>query len=265
MERSLYSGDWKIRIIDEAKLRGYSPRTISTYLFHIDKYLRSGRQPRDYLLHLIEKKKADETVRNVGFAIRFYLRVIGLQAEFDFPNVKREKRLPVILSRKEIDRLIMAATNVKHRLMIQMAYSTGMRASELINLAWEDIDFQRNAVHIKRAKGKKDRLVMLSPKVKKALKALCEARKGCVFIPKTGRKYTLRSIQQIIGNAARKAGITKRISPHTLRHSFATHLLERGTDIRHIRDLLGHKDISTTLIYTRISNKDLLRIKSPLD
>ena len=265
MEKSLICGDWKIKLENEAKLRGFSPRTIQNYLHHIERYLGSKKTPREYLLFLIDKKQADETIRNTGFAIKFYLQVMGLKGDFVIPNLKREKKLPVILSRIEIDQMILATKNVNHRLIIQMMYATGMRASELINLKWQDIDFHRNTIHITLAKGKKDRIVMLSPKIKKGLKSLCEEKTGQVFISNRNKKYTLRTIEKIVDNARVKAGIKKKISPHSLRHSFATHLLENGTDIRYIRDLLGHSDISTTLIYTKVSTKNIRNIKSPLD
>ncbi len=265
MKISTDKGDWVNKVEDEARLRGYSPRTISNYMHHIGKYLRFGTTPREYLLHLIEEKKADETIRNTGFAIRFYLQVMGLEDDFGFPNLKREKKLPVVLSKKEIGRMVLATMNVNHRLIIQMAYATGMRASELIDLRWQDIDFQRNTIHIRRAKGKKDRIVMLSPKIKKGLRSLSEEKAGYVFVSGRQKKYSLRAVQKIVDNARKKAGIKKKITPHSLRHSFATHLLERGIDIRYIKELLGHSDISTTLVYTKVSNRDLSRIKSPID
>jgi len=123
--------------------------TISNYTHHIGKYLESGKSPEAYLLSLIELKKADETIRNTGFAIRFYLKVMGLADELDFPNLKREIKLPIVLSRKEIEKMIFETKNMNHRLIIMMAYATGMRVSELINLKWEDIDFQRIIIHIK--------------------------------------------------------------------------------------------------------------------
>ena len=132
-------------------------------------------------------------------------------------------------------------------------------------MKWEDIDFNRNLIHLKRAKGKKDRIVMLSQKVKEGLESLSQEKQGYVFQTNRNGKYTQRTIQKIIEHTAKKAGINKKITPHTLRHSFATHLLENGTDLRYIRDLLGHSDISTTLIYTKVSNKDISKIKSPLD
>jgi len=258
-------------ITDECKLKGYSPKTIKSYIHHVKKYSESGKQPRDYLLSLINKGSSGETVRSASFAIKFYLNTIKkdsseIQDILDnLPNLKREKKLPVILSKEEIESLISATKNVNHRLIIQIGYSAGLRISEIINLKWEDIDFDRNLIHVKRSKGKKDRIVMLSQKVKESLMNLTPNKEGHVFLTNRDGKYTQRTIQKIIENAAMKAGIRKSITPHTLRHSFATHLLENGTDIRYIRDLLGHSDISTTLIYTKVSNKDLSKIKSPLD
>jgi len=155
-------------------------------------------------------------------------------------------------------------TNINHRLIIQTAYSSGLRASEIINLKWQDIDFDRNIIHVKRAKGKKDRIVMLSEKVKEGLKAIPK-KSDYVFITNRNGKYSQRAIQKIIENAAKRAGIKKKITPHTLRHSFATHLLESGTDISHIKELLGHANISTTNIYTKVSRNRIAKIKSPLD
>ncbi|MBD3314050.1 tyrosine-type recombinase/integrase [Candidatus Woesearchaeota archaeon] len=266
MEKRVDCGDWKKLIDTEAKLRGYSPKTIKTYLFHVGKFIDSGLGPKEYIFSLIDKGFKDESVRGAGFAIKFFLRLKGEELVLkDMPNVKREKKLPVILSRQEIEKMILSTNNLNHRVMIQTAYSAGLRLSEIINLRWGDVDFGRNIIHVKRAKGKKDRIVMLSPKVKKGLKSLGKENEGIIFRSNRGTGYTPRSIQVIIKGAARNAGINKKVTPHTLRHSFATHLLERGIDIRYIRDLLGHSDMHTTLIYTRISSKDISGIKSPLD
>jgi len=258
-------------VIQECKLKGYSPKTVESYLYHIKRFAASGKQPREYLLGLIDKKASDETVRSACFAIKFYLNAIKkdsaeMQGILDnLPNVKREKKLPVILSKEEIKKLISATKNINHRLIIQIGYSAGLRVSEIINLRWEDVDFDRNLIHLRKAKGKKDRIVMLSQKLKEGLSALSASRHGYVFLTNRNGKYTDRTVQKIIENAAAKAGIRKHITPHTLRHSFATHLLENGTDIRYIRDLLGHSNISTTLIYTKVSNRNIRNIKSPLD
>ena len=258
-------------VVQECKLRGYSQKTINNYLHHIKKFVFSGKQPRDFLFELIAKNNSEETVRSAGFAIKFYLNTIkkdSLETQGilkNLPNFKREKKLPVILSKEEIEMLISATKNINHRLIIQIGYSAGLRVSEIINLKWQDIDFDRNLIHLKRAKGKKDRIVMLSLKVKNSLMNLTLKKEGYVFLTNRNSKYTQRTIQKIIENAVKKAGIIKNITPHTLRHSFATHLLENGTDIRYIRDLLGHSNISTTLIYTKVSNKNIRNIKSPLD
>ena len=258
-------------IVQECKLRGYSQKTIDSYLYHNKRFALSKKSPRDFLLTLIEKGDSDETVRSASFAIKFYLNTIKkdnseIQNILDsLPSIKREKKLPVILSKEEIESLISATKNINHRLIIQIGYSAGLRISEIINLKWQDIDFDRNLIHLKRAKGKKDRIVMLSLKVKDGLMNLTPDKEGYVFLTNRGGKYTQRTIQKIIENAATKVGIRKSITPHTLRHSFATHLLENGTDIRYIRDLLFHSYINTTLIYTKVSNKNISKIKSPLD
>lgn len=263
--------DAELIVAQECKLKGYSNKTIETYLHHIRHFITSKKQPREYLLMLIDKGSSDETVRSAGFAIKFYLKAIKkdsseIQNVLDnLPNVKREKKLPVILSKEEIEKLTFATKNINHRLIIQIGYSSGLRVSEIISLKWEDIDFDRNIIHLKKAKGKKDRVVMLSQKVKAGLLNLSASKQGYVFLTNRNGKYTDRTIQKIIENATLKAGIQKNVTPHTLRHSFATHLLENGTDIRYIRDLLGHSDISTTLIYTKVSNRNIHNIKSPLD
>ncbi|MDD3263650.1 MAG: tyrosine-type recombinase/integrase [Candidatus Nanoarchaeia archaeon] len=258
-------------ITQECKLKGYSQKTIDNYLYYIKKFLNSKKTPRNFLLQLINKNNSDNTIRSAGFAIKFYLNTIKKNnSEIqnilnNLPNLKKEKKLPIILSKEEIESLISSTKNINHRLIIQIGYSAGLRISEIINLKWQDIDFDRNLIHLKKAKGKKDRIVMLSLKVKDSLMSLTKQKEGYVFLTNRNTKYTSRTIQKIIKNASIKVGIRKSITPHSLRHSFATHLLENGTDIRYIRDLLGHSDISTTLIYTKVSNKNICKIKSPLD
>lgn len=257
-------------ITQECKLRGYSSKTIRNYVHHIKKFEESGKTPRNFLLYLIEKKKSDETIRSAGFAIKFYLQILKKNNTSientlkNLPNLKREKKLPVILSKNEIERMVKVTKNINHRLIILIGYSAGLRLSEIINLKWQDIDFEREIIHIHQSKGKKDRIVMLSKRVKQELEMI-EQTASYVCISNRGKKYTERTIQEIITTAANKANIRKRVTPHTLRHSFATHLLEAGTDLRYIKNLLGHSDISTTLIYTKVSKRDISKIKSPID
>ena len=264
--------NWKEGLIKELKIRGYSRKTVKSYLFHVDKFILSGLEPKEFLLSMVERQKSKSMIRVAGFAVKFYLRHVknknnqSINEEINkILNAKMDKKLPEILSKKEIEEMVFVTKNVKHRLIMQILYAAGLRASELIHLQWRDIDFSRNTIHLKLAKGAKDRIVMLSPKIKKSLLALTNNREGIVFVSGRGGHYSLASIEKIVKNAARKARIKKKVTPHSLRHSFATHLLERGTDIRHIRDLLGHARIETTMIYTRVSNRDLIKIKSPLD
>jgi integrase/recombinase XerD len=265
VKRDVRNGDWERIVENECKLRGYSARTIKGYVYQIRQFLKSGKCLEDYLVWMVDKGYMDESVRTAGFAAKFYLRAIGEEDKILVPNIKREKRLPVVLSKNEIDAMILSTTNLKHRLIIMVGYGAGLRVSEIVNLKWADIDFRRNVIHVKAAKGKKDRIVMLSPKLEKGLKSLGTGTNGCVFRSARNKKYAIRTVEAIVANASKKAGISKKVTPHTLRHSFATHLLERGTDMRHIQKLLGHADVSTTMIYTKVSAKDICRIKSPLD
>jgi integrase/recombinase XerD len=208
--------EFEVIITQECKLKGYSQKTIDNYLYHIKKFIESKKNPRQYLLSLIEKGKSDETVRLTGFAIKFYFKALKKEelGEIkglldDLPNVKREKKLPVILSKEEIEKLVISTTNIIHRLIIQTGYSSGLRLSEIINLKWEDIDFERNVIHLKCAKGKKDRVVMLAQKVKDGLQTLNQDSKY-VFVTSRGGKYYPRTIQQMIENVSFKAGIKKK-------------------------------------------------------
>jgi len=149
--------------------------------------------------------------------------------------------------------------NIKHKLVLMFLYYVGLRLSEVINLRWENLDFDRKIIHIKKAKGEKERIVFLHKKLEELLREI-GIKDSLVFISERGNKYNKRTIQQIVKNAARKTGIKKKVSPHTLRHSFATHLLEAGADIRYIQQLLGHKSLQTTQIYTHVANKDITKL-----
>jgi len=271
MNKALFDANWKELLLNELKLKGYSKKTVSAYVFHVSKFIESGLNPREFLLKLINKGKSKETVRVTGFAIKFYLSIKSKQNKEinniieKIPNLKRDKKLPIILSKKEIENMIISTKNFGHRTMIILMYSSGMRASEIINLKWPDIDFNRNIIHIKLAKGNKDRIVMLSPKIKKNLIRLDIEKKGHVFKTNRNNKYSLRTIELIVKKAAEKAGIKKKVTPHSLRHSFATHLLEHGIDTRYIQKLLGHSNVRTTMVYTNVSKRDISKIKSPID
>jgi site-specific recombinase XerD len=263
-KKDLFGPNWENKLISALKLRGYSRKTISAYTYWVSKFKRSGKEFEPFLISLSDNGLSSSSIRQAGFAVKFYLNLIGKDSS-EIPNYKKDKKLPVILSKKEINNMILSTNNFMYRVIIQTMYGAGLRLSEVINLRWKDIDFQRNLIHIKSAKGKKDRIAMLSPKLKKNLIKLSLKKTGLIFVNSRNQKYNPRTIQSIISKSAKLAGINKKVTPHTLRHSFATHLLENGTDIRYIKDLLGHSSIRTTMIYTHVSNKNISRIKSPLD
>jgi len=205
-------------------------------------------------------------MKHVIASIRYlYLKVLHKQVpESLFIKLKKPNILPVILSKKEIINVI---KNFKHKTILFLIYSAGLRNGELLNLKIGDIDSDAMKIHIRQAKGKKDRYVMLSEKALKLLREYYKLYKPkeFVFEGQKGGKYSSKSVQNIFKTAVKKTGIKKKASVHSLRHSFATHLLDDGTDIRYIQELLGHKRLETTQIYTHISSYSINKIKSPAD
>ncbi len=250
------------RLIEELKLRKYSYRTGKAYVYIVKNFLRSGLPPRDFLLKYYSDK-SKSTIRQAYFALKFFYRNV-LHERFDeeIPLANKKERLPVVLSRDEVKRIIYGTQNLKHRLVLMFLYYAGMRLNEVRNIRWEDVDFEREIIHIKVAKGDKDRVVFLHPNLKNTLEIYGKKQMGYIFISQRGKKYSPKSIQLIVKNAAKRAKINKNVTPHTLRHSFATHLLEGGADIRYIQQLLGHKHIKTTQIYTHVANKDIKNLAS---
>jgi integrase/recombinase XerD len=201
-------------------------------------------------------------------SIKQYLRFQDIDIEItEIRRPKREKKLPVILSMDEVQRIINSAWHLKHKTLLSLVYSGGFRISEALNLKIEDIDSDRMLIHIKSAKGKKDRYTLLSQKVLLLLREyyLVYQPKIYLFNGETGGQYNSRSAQQALKNAVARAGIRKRVTMHCLRHSFATHLLEHGTDIRYIQNLLGHSSPKTTMIYTHVSETSMQNIRNPFD
>lgn len=251
--------DNKINIkVREMKLKGFSRQTIRSYVFHYSKFKASGLPRDDYILSLIEKGFASSSVRLASSAIQFFT---GFRNKVFIP--KKEMRLPVVLSKHEIIKMINSLNNMKHRLVVALLYSSGLRLSELVNLRFSDINMIDNTIHIRNAKGKKDRITVLSKKTKAMIKKYLPGENYLFEL--NGKKYSFKSVQEVVRKAAKLAGIKKRVTPHTLRHSFATHLLEDGVDIRYIQKLLGHSRLQTTQIYTHVAKSDLKRIKSPFD
>ena len=243
---------------DEMVLRGFTRATRESYSGNVRRFLRSGLSPRQYLIRN-SGKWSRSTVRSVYFSLSFlYRRVLKKKFEEDLPLVKRKGKLPVVLNRDEVRRMIDGTMNLKHRALLMTLYYGGLRLNEARTLEWKDVDFQRDLIHLKKTKGGNERIVFLHEELKESLSLLMGSSNGkLVFVSgRTKRKYSSRSIQLIVRDAARRAKILKDVSPHTLRHSFATHLLEGGVNILTIQKLLGHRNLKTTSVYTHVSCPD---------
>ncbi|MEO7983174.1 MAG: tyrosine-type recombinase/integrase [Bacteroidota bacterium] len=267
----------------QLKLKAYSPSTIKTYLNEMAGLLQlinnipaddlTPEHLRRYLVYCYEKLKLTEnTLHSRINAMKFYFeQVLGREKFFwDIPRPKKRDLLPKIFNQDEIASIINSVTNKKHKTMLMLAYSAGLRVSEVVALKTHNIDSKRMTIFISQAKGKKDRIVSLSPVLLVMLRdyALkCKPDKnGYLFEGMSkGTSYSTRSLQEVLQAAKKKAGIMRPGSIHSLRHSFATHLIEKGTDVTMIQKLLGHNDLKTTMRYLHTSNKDLLKIISPLD
>ncbi len=247
------------RLIEEIKLRKYSFQTGKAYIAVVNAFLKSGQNPREFLLG--QSDRSSSTMRSVYFALQFFYRNV-LHETFDgqIPLAKNKAKLPVVLAKEEVESMIRSTGNVKHKAVLALLYYGGLRLDEARSIMWQDIDFSREMIHLRTAKGGRERVLFLHPKAGQILEFYGKGEEGLVFMSNMGRKYSKRTIQVIVENAARKAGIKKHVTPHTLRHSFATHLLEAGADIRHIQHLLGHKNLKTTQIYTHVANKDIKRL-----
>jgi site-specific recombinase XerD len=268
------------RMIEEMKLRNLAPSTIDVYVSRVAHFARYyGRSPevlgrdevRSYLLHLVQEKKVSWSLYNQTVAaLRFLYEVIldrqGVLVRIVCP--KQPQRLPVVLSLEEVARFFAAITGVKHRAILMTAYAAGLRISEVVALRVEDIDSKRMVLRVRQGKGRKDRNVMLSPRLLTLLREYWKiARPTDWLFPGqvAGQPITVGTVHRICVQAARAAGLDKHVTVHTLRHSFATHLLEAGTNIRTIQMLLGHRNIKTTAVYTHISPIALETTRSPLD
>ncbi|MBK6629275.1 MAG: tyrosine-type recombinase/integrase [Flavobacteriales bacterium] len=257
----------------------YSPRTIETYLNAVKQlFLRfAQKHPNDirtedieaFQHHLATSGKSNSYLNQVVNAVRYYYKdVLGdVTRVKSIERPRKERQLPSVLSEEEVATLLRAPTNLKHRCMLMLIYSAGLRLGELLNLELTDIHRDRKQVLIRGGKGNKDRVSLLSPKLLNMLdEYIVEHRpKRHLFVGQTGGRYSETSVQAVFHDAKAKAGITKPASVHSLRHSFATHLLEKGTDLRYIQALLGHSSSRTTEIYTHVSTKALGKIRSPLD
>ena len=261
----------KRQYADELKLRNLSKETQKVYISCVNKFLEIAHnllkdEVRGYLLGLIAKKRSSSTIKQQQAALKILFEVNGQSGEFQLPFYKKESKLPSVLNKSEIKDIIDITTNPIHKLIIQLLYSGGLRVSEVVNLKPGDFDIERNVLLVRQGKGAKDRITLLSQTLQNdILKHLLKNNpKSYFFESNRGGKYSKRTIEEIVSQNAKKV-LVKKVTPHTLRHSFATHLLENGTDIRYIQKLLGHKNLRTTQIYTHVANSDIAKIKSPLD
>jgi len=259
--------------------RKYSYKTVKAYVYFNKDFLRYiGKNPdeindcdiKDYLLYLaVEKQSATSTLNQAINALKFYYgTMLRKRFVYEVKRPRKDKKLPVVLSKEEVTKILSSVDNIKHKAILMLIYSAGLRVGEVVKLKIEDIDSERMLIHIKGSKGRKDRYTMLSEKVLDILRKYWKEYKPEKWLfegAKTGRYLSTRTVEKILEHACEKAGIRKDVSVHTLRHSFATHLLEGGTDLRYIQELLGHKDSKTTEIYTHVSTKSIGKIKSPLD
>lgn len=268
------------RFQEHLKLKGFSTSTYKTYSIEFAQLLYllkdhpvenlSAEKLRSYILYCHEKLKLSENqIHSRMNALKFYFeKVLGRERMFfEIPRPKKPQKLPKALNQEEVKRIIDATENIKHKLIIQLSYGMGLRVSEIVHLKVEDIDSVKMRVFIERAKGKKDRYVNLPKSILEELRLYYKEHqpKKFLFEGKFGEQYSIRSAQQVFKTAMNKAGIKKTVGIHALRHSYATHLLEYGTDISLIQKLLGHNDIKTTLVYTNVANKQISNIESPLD
>lgn len=267
----------KIDLLREVlSLRNYAPQTIKTYLKAIEQFINFSdlQKPTQnslykFALHLKEKNLSFSHIKNSVMAVRLYSEIIfnvKLNSEF-LRGYRKERKLPDVLSIEELKVIIDSIQNLKHKTIISLIYSCGLRVSECVNLKIKDIDSKRMLLRINQSKGNKDRFVPISNKMLLLLREYYKEYKPTEFLFEGQFKefYSARSIQAILKNAVRNCKIKKQITVHSLRHSYATHLLEQGTDISLIQKILGHKDIKTTLLYTQISKSQLNKVKNPFD
>jgi len=259
----------------------YSDNTIKTYtealksfLFYFNDKSATEITNDDVILYnndyILRNKLSSSYQNQIVNAIKLYFSTMrNMQIEIDkIHRPKRAKLLPNVLSKEEVKLILDAHVNLKHKVMLCMIYSCGLRRSELLNLKFADIDANRNIVIIRQAKGRKDRISPLSPKILEMLRAYYVGYKPAVWLfegMNKGEQYAEQSIQHVLKQAVDKANIDKPVTLHWLRHSYATHLLESGTDLRYIQELLGHSSSRTTEIYTHVSTKSLQQIRSPFD
>jgi len=258
----------------------YSAQTIKNYINHLSRFFRyyTPRSFKELKVEDVDHYNYEVIVRN-GLSVSFQKGMVGAiklfysqaaDSQINLEKLKRpltEKRLPEVLSKEEVQQIINATGNLKHKALLSITYACGLRRSEVLNLKIKDLDSTRKLIRIEQAKGRKDRYVPFSDKLKILLQEYYRAfkPKEYLFEGQNGGRYGERSFELILEHCVKKTKITKNVTLHTLRHSYATHQLEGGTDIRYIQELLGHNSPKTTMIYTHVSSKKIAEIQSPFD
>lgn len=267
------------KMIQQMQLKGYSSRTIKTYTksiialavyYNQSPDLLTNEQIRQYILYLLTEKKLSKSWLNQFISALKILFCDILKKEWsgiDIPRPRREIKLPIVLAREEVKKLIDVTVNLKHRAILTLTYSAGLRLSEVSNLKITDVDSKRMMLRIVQAKGFKDRYCVLSPVALNLLREYWKRYRPSVWLfqTKPGIAVAQRTVQQIFKNSLHKAGITKQVGIHSLRHSFATHLMEQGVSLPIIQQLLGHKSLRTTSVYLHVQQYSIEAVKSPLD
>lgn len=261
-------------------LRGMSHKTIRAYTNHLKIFQDNLGCPIEQAsledIHAYILKKAEGELCSHSYigqlisALKFFYEDVLQKSNFliNIPRPKKARNLPDVLSEEEVRQILTSQDNIKHKVLLMMAYSSGLRVSEVVSLKISDIDSSRMLIHVRRAKGQKDRFTVLSKNALQILRQYSLEYKPNIWLfpgVENGHHLTERTAQRVFETACQKAGIHKKVSIHSLRHSFATHLLESGTDIRYIQELLGHSCSKTTEIYTHVSKKEIGKIISPLD
>ncbi|KYC44466.1 MAG: putative tyrosine recombinase XerC-like protein [Candidatus Methanofastidiosum methylothiophilum] len=259
--------------------RNFSTRTINQYLYYNSDFLRfikkepvniKSQDIHNYLAYLLNTLKMTSSTVNVAYsALKFYYGQIIDSEIFEFiKRPKKPKTLPQILTQNEVKKILEINNNLKHKSILTLTYSSGLRVSEVVKLKFADLDFEKGTIFIRQSKGRKDRLTIFSKKAQLILSQYIKEYRPTYWLFEGWSSKThlsIRSAQKIFENSVKKANIKKEVSIHSLRHSFATHLLENGVDIRYIQELLGHSSVRTTEIYTHLSKSKLFNITSPFD
>jgi site-specific recombinase XerD len=267
-------GDFLSKLQTEIKIAKLSPYTLRNYLEFNKQLLDFANKNPDQIEQqdvkefLAEKMSERASMSNILFlaSVRFaYSNLLGKDPTAGIKRPKTEKKIPAVLTKQGVLDLIESADTKKSKLILQLLYSSGLRVSEIVNIQKQDLDFEENIGWVRAGKGKKDRMFILSQKLSNKLKKYIEKHPDWGYVFSKNKPLTTRNIQKIVQRATEKARINKSVHPHTLRHSFATHLLDKGVDLRRIQFLLGHSSIATTQIYTHVSKEQIKSIKNPLD